>query len=95
VRFRPAGQSGSSRPRDRDGRLRRSTLVGHLIFGRRVLRARNIARISTLLGVAALSPVIVVLPVLVALASVTAVLATLVVFERVHFAELRQQYRHA
>jgi low temperature requirement protein LtrA len=63
-------------------------LTGHLIFDRRVLRAKNIARIGTLLV-----PAIVLLPALAALASVTSVLAALVVFERVRFADLRQQYR--
>ncbi|MEU2612597.1 low temperature requirement protein A [Micromonospora sp. NPDC007271] len=69
-------------------------MVGHLIFDRRVLRARNIARISTLLVLTVLSPVIVLFPALAALACVTFVLAALVVFERVHFAGLRQQYRN-
>jgi low temperature requirement protein LtrA len=68
-------------------------LTGHLIFDRRVLRAKNIARIGTLLVLAALSPAIVLLPALAALASVTSVLAALVVFERVRFADLRQRYR--
>lgn len=68
-------------------------LTGHLIFDRRVLRARNIARISTLVALVALAPVIILLPALAALASVTAVLTALVVFERVHFAGLRRQYR--
>ncbi|WP_372489683.1 low temperature requirement protein A [Arthrobacter bambusae] len=67
-------------------------LAGHLIFDRRVLRARNIARSSTILVLAALSSVIGLLSALAALASVTAVLAALVVFERVRFADLRQQY---
>ena len=68
-------------------------LVGHLIFDRRVLRARNIARASTLVVLIALAPVVGVLPALAALASVTAVLAALVVFERLRFAELRSEYR--
>lgn len=68
-------------------------LVGHLIFDRRVLRARNIARMCTLLVLVALAPVLVLLPALATLAMVTAVLTALVIFERVHFAELRQRYR--
>jgi hypothetical protein len=52
------------------------------------------ARIDgTLLVLAALSPAIVLRPALAALASVTSVLAALVVFERVRFADLRQQHR--
>jgi low temperature requirement protein LtrA len=70
-------------------------LVGHLMFDQRVLRARNIARISTLLVLTTLSPVIVAFPALAALACVTLILAALVVFEFVHFAELRRQYRNA
>jgi uncharacterized membrane protein YdfJ with MMPL/SSD domain len=63
------------------------------VFDRRVLRARNIARISTLFVLAAFSPAIIVFPALAVLASVTFVPAALIVFERVHFAELRQQCR--
>jgi hypothetical protein len=51
------------------------------------------ARISALLVLAALSPAIVLRPALATLASVTSVLAALAVFERVRFADLRQQHR--
>ena len=47
----------------------------------------------TLLVLVALAPVLVLLPALATLAMVTAVLTALVIFERVHFAELRQRYR--
>jgi low temperature requirement protein LtrA len=70
-------------------------LIGHLVFDRRVLRPRNVARISALLVLAALALGIIAVPALVALACVTLVLGALVVFERVHFAELRRQYRSA
>ena len=70
-------------------------LIGHLIFDRCVLRARNIARISTLLVLAALSLAIILVSALAALACVTLILGALVVFELVHFAGLRRQYRSA
>jgi low temperature requirement protein LtrA len=68
-------------------------LLGHLLFDRRVLRARNVARVVTLLVLAALAPAIVALPALAALACTTLTLTVLVVFERVHFAALRREYR--
>lgn len=69
-------------------------LVGHLVFDRRVLRARNIARACALVALVLLTPAVIRLPALAALAVVTAVLVLLVVFERLHFSELRREYRN-
>ena len=70
-------------------------LIGHLIFDRRVQRARSVARACALVILVGLAPAIIRLPALGGLAAVTMVLVVLVVFERLYFTELRRQSRDA
>jgi low temperature requirement protein LtrA len=67
-------------------------LCGHLIFDRRVLGARNRARVIAAVVTVAAAPAVLVLSALAALALATTILAVLVVYERLHFAQLRREY---
>jgi low temperature requirement protein LtrA len=68
-------------------------LLAHVAFKRRAAGAWSTARLAAAAIVLALLPVVLAVEALVALAIVTAVVAGLIVFERIRFAELRAQER--
>ena len=69
-------------------------LLGHLAFKWRIAHFLTVDRLVAAIGLLALIPVAALVPAVVALLLVTAVMAAVIVYETVHFAEHRDQIRH-